>query len=417
MGNNKAAVATTNIDECYKSIYITIEPDKYDAGLERAKRAYRRTKSVDDLGLVDFDTDDDFMVPWYNVVDADVSMAIIDKLHKSAVQTQKANAESKNNKNGKKVDTHAQLKIDFFKLLNVRDPSNGCSGFNVSKVNKMMDSMPSLASEKYLFNAFSEPVTALHMLISIDAPLSCVKRCFAHNRAAIYDASSLLGSPLHYACYYNTNIKIIRHICSKEIDNIDAVLCKTNRSKRTPLHLACMNHSGDSEECAASTELVQLLTSACPNAALLADKDGMTPLHHAISNLKPQLAIVEDLTEVNPKAGLHQTNEKQATPIHLAFDNVAITTPIIHDLIVSCPSVVQVQDSDGNTPVHKAVMKQRPISEIKLMIKMCPKALNIKNNKGKIPYKVAKSISKRNLDDDNQHTYEIVQILKSISVV
>lgn len=426
---------TANIDDSFKSIYITIDPNEYDAGLERLRRAVRRSKSVDDMGNLDLDDNDDFLVPWYSVADDQTAVSTIQALQRKAstspMKARRSDDEpnaalsSKSTKEKKKTDPNAKIKSDFFQMLNIRDPSNGCSGFNVSKVNKMLDKLPALACTKYLFAAFTEPVTALHMLCAMDAPLSCIKRCYTQNKAAIYDTSSLLGSPLHYACFYNANIKIIRYICHQELDNnIDAVLCKTNRAKRTPLHLACMNYaasngsSNDSNN--DNVELVQLLTSACTNAALVVDKEGMTPLHYAVKCSEPNIAIIEDLTEVAPNAGLQLSSsvndQHQYTPIMIALLNPNITTNMVQDLIVSCPKALHIiEPVTGNTPLHIAVQQQRPLTEIKLMVQMYPKAMNVKNTKGKIPYKLAKSINKQL--EYSSHSSAIVQSLKSIAVV
>ena len=221
-GSTTTSAVATSIEDSVKSIYITIDPNEYDAGVERLRRAFRRTKSVDDIGYLDLDDNDDFLVPWYSVADDQTAVSAIQAMQRKAstspMKSRRSEDESnaahsaKPTKEKKKADPNAKIKTDFFQMLNVKDPSNGCSGFNVSKVNKMLDKLPALACTKYLFGAFTEPVTALHMLCAMDAPLSCIKRCYTHNKAAVYDTSSLLGSPLHYACYYNSNIKIIRYI-------------------------------------------------------------------------------------------------------------------------------------------------------------------------------------------------------------
>ena len=425
--SSTVSTTATSIEDSVKSIYITIDPNNYEAGKERLRRAVRRCKSVDDIDYLNLDDNDAFLVPWYSVATDPNTVAAVQNLQrkasispmKSRREEDDAKAHSKSAKAKKKSDPNAKVKSDFFKILNVKNPANGCSGFNVSKVNKMLDDLPALACAKYLFGAFTEPVTALHMLCAMDAPLSCIKRCYMHNKAAIYDTSSLLGSPLHYACYYNANIKIIRYICHQEMDNnIDTVLCKTNRSKRTPLHLACMNDGAKNDSDNDNVELVQLLTSACSNAALVVDKEGMTPLHYAVKCNSPSLAMIEDLTEVAPTAGLQLSTSvndpHQYIPLMLALLNPNATTKIIQDLIVSCPKVLHIiEPVTGNTPLHMAVQQQRPVPEIKMMVQMYPPALTIKNTKGRIPYKIAKSISKHL--EHSAHSTAIVQALKSTS--
>lgn len=430
----KGNTTNTAVDESYKSIYVTISPEEYDAGMERIKRSLRRAASVDDLMVEDdlaFGSPDMAhirravrrnsvdplvlaadLVPWYDVVDGPSSIAVLEKL-RNAQEKQKRHESPR-----KRSDPNAQAKIDFYKLLNVRDPAVGCSGFNVSKVNKMMDDLPSLAKDKFLFTAFTEPVMALHMLCAMDAPLSCIKRCFSYNPDAVNDVSSTLGSPLHYAAHYYASTKVIKYICSKVVDRLDAVMCQTNRAKRTPLHMACMmmhRHAPDT-----STELVELLTSASAKAALVPDKDGWTPLHHAVSNARPVLAILEDLTEVAPRAGIMKTKTaEQATPLHFALRNAAVDATMIQDLVVSSPATLLIADAAGNTPLHVAIAARRSKREIQLMLKLGPKALHMKNHEGKIPYKLAKSLSKQSvLDDEHEQDHqwqEIRQLLRSVT--
>ena len=75
---------TANIDDSFKSIYITIDPNEYDAGLERLRRAVRRSKSVDDMGNLDLDDNDDFLVPWYSVADDQTAVSTIQALQRKA---------------------------------------------------------------------------------------------------------------------------------------------------------------------------------------------------------------------------------------------------------------------------------------------------------------------------------------------
>lgn len=378
--------------ESFKSVYITIQPEEYDVGLERAKRAIRMCLSAD-LGLPSD------AVPWHNAV-IDGADAILQKLAASKKKAKEEAAKGgptektlANKLKPKKrvATTHQQLKMDFYKLINVRDPSDGCSGFNVSKTNKMMEQLPSLTTEKYLFTAFAEPITALHMLCAMDAPLSCIKRCLQHNIAAVDDNSSAIGSPLHYACWFRASTKTVRYICT-QVDNVEAVLSMPNRSKRTPLHLACL---------ARAHHLVPLLTSAGPAATKVTDKDGMTPLHLALTVEKPALSVIEDLTEVCPEACSVQlpAGKCGSTPLHLAVANPDVGLDILRDLAASHPRALKLLDAAGNTPLHAAVLAAAngvvvgPAVEVelKLLLKRHPQAARVKNGKGETPYKMAKA--------------------------
>jgi ankyrin repeat protein len=281
-------------------------------------------------------------------------------------------------------DPMKMLKIEFYKLLNVRDPEDGCSGFNVSKVNKMMDDLPQLCKDKYLFSAFNEPITALHMLCAVDAPLSSIRRCYKHNPNAVYDASSAMGSPLHYACWFNVSTKTIRYIASKDLESLQV----KNRAKRTPLHLACLRQ--------ADQDLIILLTEACPEAAAMLDKDGMSPLHLACDTEKPRLAVIEDLTEVNPQVLETQAGTGSKTPLHLALERDA-GLDILKDMILSNPKALKCQDASGNTPLHVACARSASYKELKVLLRKYPKSAQKLNFKGETPIAIAKA---KQLGDD-----------------
>ena len=183
--SSTVSTTATSIEDSVKSIYITIDPNNYEAGKERLRRAVRRCKSVDDIDYLNLDDNDAFLVPWYSVATDPNTVAAVQNLQrkasispmKSRREEDDAKAHSKSAKAKKKADPNAKVKTDFFKILNVKNPANGCSGFNVSKVNKMLDDLPALACAKYLFGAFTEPVTAC---------ICCVRlthRCRASNVA------------------------------------------------------------------------------------------------------------------------------------------------------------------------------------------------------------------------------------------
>ena len=180
------------------------------------------------------------------------------------------------------------------------------------------------------------------------------------------------------------------YIASNVKDPI-AVLTMPNRAKRTALHLACMMSE-------ANVALVEFLTLACPDAAGLTDKDGMTPLHHALTVEGPVLAVIEDLTGVCPAAVCVRATNTGSTPLHLALQNSTyadetVATDILKDLVASNPLALQLQDAvAGNTPLHAAVVAGRRIKDIKLMFKKYTFAAAVANAKGETPYKIAKAL-------------------------
>lgn len=412
-------MTATGVDSAYKTIYVTVAPEEWEAEKDPVRQYVRKALSTDALEI-DKPRDDsntvrlkhairksascdltllemDGFVPWQSVVEEEQSEEILKQARKKKLEQFKKQeseqAKKLNLKARKNNDPTKHVKIEFYKILNIKDPEMGYpkKGFDPHTVSKMIDKMPVLAKNKYLFSAFNEPITALHMLFAIDAPLSCIKKCYKHNPDALNDTSSIIGSPIHYACWFNANDESVRYIASKDTDS----LLHVNRTKRTPLHLACLR------QC--NSDLVLLLTAACPEAAALQDSQGSTPLHLAASTKSPDLEVIEDLTEVCPDAVVQQDNKSGSTPLHLVLQDKKCQVDIVKDLIASNHRCMKVEDKEGRTPLHVAVETGASLKIFKAMTKKHPKYLLVTNSNGETPYKLAKS-----LDLDK----EILKVLK-----
>ena len=143
---------------------------------------------------------------------------------------------------------------------------------------------------------------------------------------------------------------------------------------------------------------MELLTLACPMAASALDKDGMTPLHLAVTLEKPVLAVIEDLTEVCPEAGIVPAETTGSTPLHLAIANPGVGTDILKDLVASNPRALRIKDAERCTPLHVAATVGRSLKDMKVLIKPYRKATSMKNSKGEIPYNIIMSHKKVDKD-------------------
>ena len=398
----------------YKTVYVTVKPEelqkqrdpvrkyvrralsagddplglgssrglpKHDVGEARIKRAVKKSLSCD------IQLSEDSLVPWQTVVDKEQADELLKNKKKSQRlarrSTLPANIKSvKKEKSLKKGEASKQLKIAFFKLLNVIEPEKGYdkSNFDAHEVCKMLDKLPVLAKDKFRFTAIPEPIMALHMLCAIDAPLQCIKKCYKLNPDAVHNTSSTLGSPLHYACFYNASVESVRYIATKDTP---AVL-QLNRAKRTALHLACMRE--------ADPDLVILLTEAAPDAAELQDSHGQTALHFAVGCEHPDFEIIEDLTEVYPHACVLHDDLTGATPLHAALANPKCDADIIMDLVAANAKALKAVDKEGCTPLHVAAQNKADVKTIKALTKKHSKILSIKNNDKQTAYKIAKSM-------------------------
>lgn len=149
------------------------------------------------------------------------------------------------------------------------------------------------------------------------------------------------------------------------------------------------------------SEVAVFLTEKCSAAAKLTDTLGMTPLHLAVSVDDPQLAVVEDLTEVKAEAGIIRAKDG-SWPLWTAINN-KVHGSILKDLIVSNPESAKLMDnSTGSTPLHRAVELNLPLSVVKDLIKVYPQALEITNGDDRIPLHVAMEC---------KPTFEVIKLL------
>lgn len=128
----------------------------------------------------------------------------------------------------------------------------------------------------------------------------------------------------------------------------------------------------------------------------MVDHEGMTPLNLAVSavdDLSIQLAVVEDLTEVNASAGIVRANDG-TWPLWNAMDTKFSNCPdinaVLKDLIVSNPaSATLTEEATESTVLHRAIQQQIASSVVKDLIKVFPQALEKRDAQGRIPLHVA----------------------------
>lgn len=316
----------------------------------------------------------------------------------------------------KVIEEDSSAKVKFYALLN-RKPYKDDEKLDEEALVEMMKKNPDFCQSLYRFEAFHQDlIHPLHMLAALSADVATIRTCFKYCEAAMFYDESSLGSPIHYAVTFNASFEIIRWLVKKDMD----ALLLPNKDKQTPLHLACL-YEADSETCF-------FLTDRCAKAAQAQDKEGNTPLHLACSGEEPDLEIVEDLTEVRrkltiayivigtrkcrlvffysrltiitthspitqvfPGAGLIKA-ENGKTPLMLAIGAEA-ETPILRDLICSCPEAAGVANRNGSTPLHLALRRKCDFTVIKDLVIAAKETCQMKDKKwGNLPVHTAVSV-------------------------
>ena len=151
--------------------------------------------------------------------------------------------------------------------------------------------------------------------------------------------------PIHYAADH-ARTKLIELLLKYDPDAASKEV--NNGSRRLPLHLAC-NYPIP----------IQVLYDAYPEAILISDEDGDTPL---------------DLARNQPTKNFLQT---QLVYARQAQDMTAITTV----------------DETGQLPLHRALKNNAPLGSIKLLTRANPAAVQVSDQNGAHPLHIACKLS------------------------
>ena len=115
-------------------------------------------------------------------------------------------------------------------------------------------------------------------------------------------------------------------------------------NQRTPLHLACEHD--------APAVVIQSLLKAYPEASTLIGTSRMTPLHVACSSSHASAHVIRVLLELGLPKQCSMTDLDGDTPLHAAC-RCGAPTDVLDVLLKSNPSVVNMRDREGLTPIHR----------------------------------------------------------------
>ena len=187
--------------------------------------------------------------------------------------------------------------------------------------------------------------------------------CLVHNGADVNLFTSCKQTPLMLACQSH-NMKAINFLLNKGADvnlqdqdgytalhyavkrkNFDAVSCLVDNradvnlftsSKQTPLMMACQSHD---------MEIINFLGINKGTDVNLQDRDGQSALHFA--SLDSCYWLIQNLADVN------MCDNHNCTPLMLASRNTDVKKVA---MLIENGAKVDLQDVDGNTALHHAVL-------------------------------------------------------------
>ena len=176
---------------------------------------------------------------------------------------------------------------------------------------------------------------------NIDALYSLLEDCTCAHTLEQLDQKSFVENPIHIAAR-----KGHTHFALEVMRLKPSFACKLNPQGWSPLHLAVQN---------GNTTTVLRLVEMNKDLVRVQGKKAMTPLHCAAEQGNHQ--ILSALLSGNPESLGDLTIRKQ-TALHVALENNKFDCADVL-LRVSWKKLLNLQDEDGNTPLHIAPTRNK----------------------------------------------------------
>jgi len=257
----------------------------------------------------------------------------------------------------------------FLQLLDL-DPHTEKSKFDNNAVKELVLEKPSLCRKEYQFKCHARKISPLIMAYLLEASedvKSLIRKAHPQATESCPAAAIIAGE----------NLEAIEQIVSANPILTGEIICGFNI-----IHLASIYH--------ASFESLEFLCRAQhPRQLKKKDENGCTPLllacqHHSSTN------FIRLLIDKAPTS-VQILNLSGASPLHLACAREDSSVEIITLLTEVWPIAVVKFDADGNCPLHLACISNAPEEVIKYLADKSPAMLDKKNNKGDLPYFIAKT--------------------------
>lgn len=141
--------------------------------------------------------------------------------------------------------------------------------------------------------------------------------------------------------------------------------------RASPFHLAAAQGRHD---------CLDLLLQVCPEGALVQNKYGSTPFHHATAH-NDHVSCLERLLHYHPQGAVVK-DVIGLLPIHYAVMNGHAACLSL--LLQRCPEGLMVENDIGNTPFHMAVRGGHSAC-LELLLQHCPEGTAMKDIAGRTP--------------------------------
>ncbi|EID85930.1 ankyrin repeat-containing protein [Treponema sp. JC4] len=244
-------------------------------------------------------------------------------------------------------------------------------------------------SDRNLDERFDDGQTPLH-IAAIQNHVA-IEKYLLVNDADNSAQDSSGASPLHEAVRYG-NLDIIKalldsgaNVNSKDNLGKTPIMVITPKDRTQEIYTLLISYRADLNEkdmfgdtvlhnaimVNSDVEVVSILTNNGADVNVR-NKEGVTPLHIAVQ--KDQVGTAHLLTENG--ANIHTMDAKGKSPLALALEG----SQAMLEAVVTQKNAMT-QDSDGNTPLHVALLKDAPLSKVQYIVSLTDN-VNLRNRDG-----------------------------------
>lgn len=159
-----------------------------------------------------------------------------------------------------------------------------------------------------------------------------------------------------------------------------------NKIQETPVHAAVFEHRQES---------MKILLQANPEGLTRANTFGDTPLHSAV--LLGYVPFVNGFCSY--KGGRGNNNNINCTAEPTTVSGAASASSPSSSSSSSSSSIVLIQNTQGETPMHYAVMYGLTTATLQALLKACPEAASVRTFNEETPLDIAKRMEKVDCQD------------------
>jgi len=188
-------------------------------------------------------------------------------------------------------------------------------------------------------------VTPLHLMCKLNNPPADIVSDIVQAAPEVCGWADAHGwLPLHHACANGASTEVLQVLTTA---NPDSKVVQDNQN-RTPLHFYATRNADNPNAMAANVELL-----SDTGAAELTDRNGMLPMHYACAYGTTPL-VLRVLANAYPES-LFAKENKGRTPMHLAMVNAhRDASPGVLSFLIENEGqkTVNTRDHEGNLPLH-----------------------------------------------------------------